>query len=59
MIIDQSVVIVFLFCAGLSVMGKEGKREKKREGKGRERGKGKKNHSNILKSQPSQNLTGY
>ena len=50
MIIDQSVVIVFLFCAGLSIMGKEGKREKKREGKGRERGKGKKNHSNILMS---------
>ena len=50
MIIDQSVVIVFLFCAGLSIMGKEGKREKKREGKGREQGKGKKNHSNILMS---------
>ena len=36
MIIDQSVVIVLLFCAGLGVMGKEGKKEKKRGGKGRE-----------------------
>ena len=34
MIIDQSVVIVFLVYTGLSVMGKEGEREKKREGKG-------------------------